>query len=267
MLRDILLQICQVLAVLLLAPLLQGIIQQFEERVQLAQGPGIFQPYRDLWKLFHKQIVVPETRFLDLLDRAVRRLHRDDDGAHPHSGVDRFPAAAVRHGRHSRRRTYSHARLVHDRACRPRHRQRLRRYRLEPRGNGRDPGGADAHSGVCRNYAAGESDAAVRGQSSVGRQPRGLLEPGASVPDRGILHAAHRRDRPAADPFQHPHRSLHDRGGANPRIFRSAAGHSPLGVNDEAIHPLHDLLQRPAASHGGCRARARRLEFSARLPR
>jgi formate hydrogenlyase subunit 4 len=61
MLRDILLQICQVLAVLALAPLLQGIIQQFEERVQLAQGPGIFQPYRDLWKLFHKQIVAPET--------------------------------------------------------------------------------------------------------------------------------------------------------------------------------------------------------------
>jgi formate hydrogenlyase subunit 4 len=61
MTRDILLQIAQVLTVLLLAPLLQGIIVQFEERVQLAQGPGIFQPYRDLWKLFHKQIVVPNT--------------------------------------------------------------------------------------------------------------------------------------------------------------------------------------------------------------
>jgi formate hydrogenlyase subunit 4 len=61
MLRDILLQICQILTVVLLAPLLQGVILQFEERVQLAQGPGIFQPYRDLWKLFHKQIVVPET--------------------------------------------------------------------------------------------------------------------------------------------------------------------------------------------------------------
>ena len=59
--RDIVLQVCQVLAVIGLAPLLQGTIVQFEERVQLAQGPGIFQPYRDLWKLFHKQIVVPET--------------------------------------------------------------------------------------------------------------------------------------------------------------------------------------------------------------
>jgi formate hydrogenlyase subunit 4 len=61
MARDVILQICQVVAVLALAPLLQGIILQFEERVQLARGPGIFQPYRDLWKLFHKQIVLPET--------------------------------------------------------------------------------------------------------------------------------------------------------------------------------------------------------------
>jgi len=61
MTRDVILQVCQVVAVLALAPLLQGVILQFEERVQLARGPGIFQPYRDLWKLLHKQIVVPET--------------------------------------------------------------------------------------------------------------------------------------------------------------------------------------------------------------
>ncbi|MGA8552015.1 MAG: NADH-quinone oxidoreductase subunit H, partial [Stellaceae bacterium] len=59
--RDILLQIAQVLSVLAFAPLLQGAIVQFEERVQRAQGPGLFQPYRDLWKLFHKQLVVPQT--------------------------------------------------------------------------------------------------------------------------------------------------------------------------------------------------------------
>lgn len=59
--RDVILQIAQVLTTLLLAPLLQGVILQFEERVQRGQGPGVFQPYRDLWKLFHKQIVVPDT--------------------------------------------------------------------------------------------------------------------------------------------------------------------------------------------------------------
>jgi formate hydrogenlyase subunit 4 len=59
--RDIILQVLQVLTVICLGPLLQGIIVQFEERVQRGQGPGIFQPYRDLWKLFHKEIVAPET--------------------------------------------------------------------------------------------------------------------------------------------------------------------------------------------------------------
>ena len=61
MTHDILLQVGQVLTVLVLAPLLQGVILQWEERVQRAQGPGIFQPYRDLWKLFHKQGVAPQT--------------------------------------------------------------------------------------------------------------------------------------------------------------------------------------------------------------
>ena len=59
--RDVILQVLQVLTVLCLGPLLQGIIVQFEERVQRGQGPGIFQPYRDLWKLFHKDVVAPET--------------------------------------------------------------------------------------------------------------------------------------------------------------------------------------------------------------
>ena len=58
---DIILQVLQVLTVICLGPLIQGVIVQFEERVQRGQGPGIFQPYRDLWKLFHKQIVIPET--------------------------------------------------------------------------------------------------------------------------------------------------------------------------------------------------------------
>ncbi len=58
---DILLQIGQVLTVLLLAPLLQGFIHRYEERLQRATGPSLLQPYRDLFKLFGKQIVVPES--------------------------------------------------------------------------------------------------------------------------------------------------------------------------------------------------------------
>lgn len=60
-LSNILLQIGQVLCVLLLAPLLQGFILKAEERVQRSRGPSILQPYRDLWKFFHKQSVVPES--------------------------------------------------------------------------------------------------------------------------------------------------------------------------------------------------------------
>ncbi|WP_031360375.1 respiratory chain complex I subunit 1 family protein [Caballeronia sordidicola] len=59
--RDVALQVAQVVTVIAVSPLLQGVILQWEERVQRARGPGIFQPYRDLWKLFHKQLVVPDS--------------------------------------------------------------------------------------------------------------------------------------------------------------------------------------------------------------
>lgn len=59
--RDALAQIAQVLAVLLFAPALQGFIHRYEERVQRGRGPSLFQPYRDLRKLFRKQLVVPES--------------------------------------------------------------------------------------------------------------------------------------------------------------------------------------------------------------
>jgi formate hydrogenlyase subunit 4 len=58
--RDLVLQAGQVFTVLVLSPLLQGFILRYEERVQRAQGPSLLQPYRDLWKLFHKELVAPE---------------------------------------------------------------------------------------------------------------------------------------------------------------------------------------------------------------
>jgi formate hydrogenlyase subunit 4 len=59
--RDVLAQIAQVLAVLVLSPLLQGFIHRYEERAQRSRGPSLIQPYRDLWKLFRKQLVVPDS--------------------------------------------------------------------------------------------------------------------------------------------------------------------------------------------------------------
>ncbi len=60
-LNPIILQCGQVLLTLALAPLLHGFIATAEERVQRGRGPSLVQPYRDLWKLFHKQQLVPES--------------------------------------------------------------------------------------------------------------------------------------------------------------------------------------------------------------
>ena len=60
-LSPIILQCGQVLLTLALAPLLDGFIATAEERVQRGRGPSLIQPYRDLWKLFHKQQLVPES--------------------------------------------------------------------------------------------------------------------------------------------------------------------------------------------------------------
>jgi len=50
----------QVLVVMVFAPLLAGTVSRLKEIVQSKRGPSIFQPYRDLWKLFHKDEVISE---------------------------------------------------------------------------------------------------------------------------------------------------------------------------------------------------------------
>ncbi|KJF15929.1 respiratory chain complex I subunit 1 family protein [Acidithrix ferrooxidans] len=57
----VLIQVCQVLTVILGAPLLHGFIVKLEEKIQRGQGPSVFQPYRDLIKLLNKELVIPET--------------------------------------------------------------------------------------------------------------------------------------------------------------------------------------------------------------
>ncbi len=50
----------QVLVVMAFAPLASGVLSRLKELVQSKRGPSIFQPYRDLWKLFHKDEIVSE---------------------------------------------------------------------------------------------------------------------------------------------------------------------------------------------------------------
>jgi formate hydrogenlyase subunit 4 len=52
-------QIFQVITVLVFSPLIAGFIGKLEEFFQGKQGPPILQPYYDLYKLFHKEILIP----------------------------------------------------------------------------------------------------------------------------------------------------------------------------------------------------------------
>ncbi len=55
----------QILFVLCFAPLYSGVLSRCKEIVQSKRGPSVFQPYRDLWKLFHKdQVLSSETTWI-----------------------------------------------------------------------------------------------------------------------------------------------------------------------------------------------------------
>lgn len=60
MFNRILFNLFQVLVVLIFAPLASGVLARLKEMVQSKRGPSIFQPYRDLWKFFHKDEIVSE---------------------------------------------------------------------------------------------------------------------------------------------------------------------------------------------------------------
>ncbi len=65
MTRTILYNLIQILFVLVFAPLYSGVLSRFKEIVQSKRGPSIFQPYRDLWKLFHKdEVISSETTWI-----------------------------------------------------------------------------------------------------------------------------------------------------------------------------------------------------------
>src|SRR6202795_2247830 len=60
MFNRILFNLFQVVVVLAFAPLVSGVLSRLKEIVQSKRGPSIFQPYRDLWKLSHKDEIVSE---------------------------------------------------------------------------------------------------------------------------------------------------------------------------------------------------------------
>jgi formate hydrogenlyase subunit 4 len=56
----ILYNLLQVAVVIGFAPLIEGVVNRLKEILQSKRGPSVFQPYRDLWKLLHKDEIVSE---------------------------------------------------------------------------------------------------------------------------------------------------------------------------------------------------------------
>jgi formate hydrogenlyase subunit 4 len=51
----------QIALVLFLSPLITGFSRTLKARLQTRRGAGVFQPYRDLYKLLHKGMVIPDS--------------------------------------------------------------------------------------------------------------------------------------------------------------------------------------------------------------
>jgi formate hydrogenlyase subunit 4 len=60
MMIRILFNLIQVAVVVIFAPLVLGVLSRLKEMVQSKRGPSVFQPYRDLRKLFNKNEVISE---------------------------------------------------------------------------------------------------------------------------------------------------------------------------------------------------------------
>lgn len=60
MAERILYNLLQVFVVIAFAPLVEGVTSRLKENLQSKRGPGILQPYRDLWKLLHKDEIVSD---------------------------------------------------------------------------------------------------------------------------------------------------------------------------------------------------------------
>ncbi len=60
MIGQLALQFCQMMLVVILAPAVVGLVRKTKARLQRRIGPSILQPYRDLRRLFGKEVVLPE---------------------------------------------------------------------------------------------------------------------------------------------------------------------------------------------------------------
>ena len=53
--------VAQLVLLLMLAPLVSGLIKTLKARLQMRRGPGLLQPYSNIYKLLRKGMVIPDT--------------------------------------------------------------------------------------------------------------------------------------------------------------------------------------------------------------
>jgi formate hydrogenlyase subunit 4 len=58
---NFIINVVQLLILVFTAPLLRGVISKLKAGIQRRQGASVWRPYADLWKLFHKEELVPKT--------------------------------------------------------------------------------------------------------------------------------------------------------------------------------------------------------------
>jgi formate hydrogenlyase subunit 4 len=56
--KEVLIQLVQVVLTVALAPFLTGLVRRVKSRLNQRQGPSLWQPYRDLWRLMRKDAVL-----------------------------------------------------------------------------------------------------------------------------------------------------------------------------------------------------------------
>jgi formate hydrogenlyase subunit 4 len=61
MITLVLATLVQLLLVLVLSPFISGVIKTLKARLQMRRGPAVLQPYRNLFKLLRKGMVIPDT--------------------------------------------------------------------------------------------------------------------------------------------------------------------------------------------------------------
>jgi Formate hydrogenlyase subunit 4 len=224
MLGDIVLQCGQVLTVFLLSPLLHGFMVTMEERVQRGQGPSIFQPYRDLWKLFHKTLLIPESASWVFFWAPVVAFTAMLIVPMLIPVLTNFPLPLSDMG------DILGGGLI----------LTLGGFFILLAGldTGQPFGGLGSSRAVMLAILAEPTlilvfvgitfsrslHAALRRQSPAGAASGSLLEPGAYLSDLRFFHPADGGNGPPAHPLHHPLRDLHDRRGADSGVFRAIAG-------------------------------------------